>query len=324
MSAGRIKQGLFALGLACACSSVKHARYAGWDPMPEGIPVAPNGETALTRLAQSRRLWQAFRAHRTRDARDVGWMPAREGDAYSYIRAEELASDRVAFTLLVVDGERVTLRALVEADPALLEQDAFRGEGNAVLSRWVERGAQVGGHPDGAPAFSIERLYDECARLISEHPASPPRLYFHPNGVLMHCGLDPEACEDCPRLSVQSFSPYRMDEDVPAGEPARWICTRGVGAFPPGASTPAYGDVQGCFASAACRAGNCPRALWTQVRAPGCDGSPEHAPRTLELGKVDPLAAWVFPVVTRNGVECGAPKGAWTIKPVLPEAHPAR
>jgi hypothetical protein len=249
-------------------------------------------------------------------------MPARESDAYSYIRAEELAPDRVAFTLLVVDGERVTLRALVEADPALLEKDAFQQAGNAVRSLWVERGAQVGGHQDGAPALSIERLYDECARMISAHPASTPRLYFHPNGVLMHCGIDPEQCDDCPRLSVQSFSPYRMDEDVPAGEPARWICTRGAGAFPPGASTPAYGEVSGCFASAACRAGNCPRALWTRVHPPGCNGSPEHAPGPLELGKVDPLAAWVFPIVERNTIECGTPTGFWTIKPALPASHP--
>ena len=315
--------------LGCASSP---ALFAGWEPMNLAIPKVANADVALRRLDQSRALWRAFRAQLLDDR--SGLRVEQVPGKYSYVRAHQLAKDRVEFTLFMVDAQdRVGLRALISTDPARIERAPLwkRSTWRSFESRWVERGPDVGKHPDGAVARSIDGLYDDCATLIRQHPSVPVRLYFHPDGVLMQCGFAAADCSGCGEVSVQAYSHFPIDAAILSDDPAKWVCSAGWGAVLPDSPVPLVGDLMTCTASARapharpiastthpgagsediCRIdpAACPDlypdgdSFWNP-RPTVCARYPEHDPGPLDTGKAEPRGPWQFKFTKPYAIEC--------------------
>ena len=339
LSSLRAGLALLSLGLTAACS-LRHAQYAGWEPMPAGIPAVSDAAKAKLHVAQSRALWQAFRAGK-RDLGKTGFTRARDVPGYTYVRAQQRSKELVDFTLFVVERERVVVRALIEARLADLDPYPRQDFARWPDSLWVERGNAVGSHSDGAASRTIDQLYDECERMIDEHPSQRVRLYFHPNGILMHCGFSREDCRECGAVAIQSFSSYRLDDETPRDDPAKWVCPSAWGVFAPGSEVPELADDLACYAPpyksspapqpvpvpdgyevaevssglppicdvdpAACPYDSAERrrARWTLWRPNMCPLLPGRAPTALEVGKPEPLGVWTFPFIIADGLECG-------------------
>lgn len=218
-----------------ACARPIEARFPSWEPSSSAIPVSESREVARRRLAESRRVFEVWKRRRPRDAR--GQVDER---GYSYVRVRQTAEDRIEVTLLGVRDGRVVLRALIEAHPDHLETEPKRiPPALRAVTRWVEREGAVGRHDGGAPALTVERLYDLCEReILAADVAAAPRLYFHPNGVLMHCGYLPSECSDCPTIAIQSLSRHALVDDSPALDPTRWVCSNERGFYAPGSEDP--------------------------------------------------------------------------------------
>ena len=335
-------------GTVMACGAAP-ARYAGWEPMPVGVPAVAQRERAWQRLAQSRSLWQEWRASSGLDYRMFGVPRGYKGRDYSYVRARQSGDRRVEFTLFVVgsrreaEPERVLLRALVSGDPEHLDSYRQRAPAPPLRSEWLERGGAVGSHREGAAPRTVDELYDDCARLLRAHPELSPHLYFHPNGVLMHCGFAARECGNCPEISIESFSHYSFDWEWPHDDPAKWVCGASWGVFAPDTElpelssadqcAPSYlpppprppaptpivneGEVEGTGAGLQdiCEIDPkaCPaqlehtdgRAFWGMLLVP-CAAYPARPPSALEIGKALPLATWSFPFsLPGDGIECG-------------------
>ncbi|HEX2671848.1 MAG TPA: hypothetical protein VHM25_13290 [Polyangiaceae bacterium] len=160
-------------GLAAIGCAQSPALYAGWEPMPAGIPKTASVADALRRLEQSRAIWRAWRAKPLDQL--VGLSTERVAGKCSYVRAHQSAQDRVEFTLFVVGtDDHVALRALISIDPArLVGAPLSKGATwRSFESHWVERNADVGKHEGGAAPRSVDGLYDDCATLIRQHPSA--------------------------------------------------------------------------------------------------------------------------------------------------------
>lgn len=321
-----------AVALVGACGAPAPARYAGWEPMPEGIPAPRARATALRYLAESRSLFRLWLEGPPPDRAAIGRAIPTGGRAYSYVRARQLSEDRVDFTLFVVNDERVVVRALVSADPAFLDSAWLEPEERRVRSLWVERGDDVGQRTDGMPPRTIDELYDDCTRLVASRPDLEPRLYFHPNGVLMHCGFAFGDCSSCAAVSIQSFSRLPLDDAYPPDAPHEWLCARPWGVVAPATPVPTMTlichappapaparSTQGSLENVCaidpaacpgyCATDACRVARWSQPLAPSpCPAWPERDPRPLELGKADPRAVWTFPFTSGGDIECGSRK----------------
>jgi hypothetical protein len=325
-----VKRGLAVLVLALApgCANPHHARYASWEPTSPEIPATPDRSLAKARLRQSRALFERFS-----NGPPVPFWAAPARRRYSYIRVEDLAPDRISVTLFAIEGSRVVLRALLEVDPTRMGE-VYSDDPDEDAAHWVqvfvERGTEIGTHERGAPALSVEALYDQCEReVLGANIGAAPRIYFDPNGLLMHCGFAPEDCSDCPTLSLQSLSNYSLTDIDPELPSERWFC-RGdqgpvlPGAFyafalplecqpptrprkpPPPGGSPDLADI--CHIDPeACpmpdEGGN--RARFGYGRPPICPTIRARAPSMLSVGKVEPLATWSFPFHSGAGIECG-------------------
>lgn len=239
---------LLGVGLA-GCSAPAPARFASWEPLRAEIPASVSRAEALQRLRASYALWQRWRRAPAPSWRETG-RPARTGGfGYSYVRAAQSSPTEVHFTLLEVEAERVVLRALLVADPNQLRSYSRRAnEPRSITSRWVERGAALGTHDDGAPAKTIDQLYADCEQLLRRSEAVVPRLYFHPDGLLMQCGYLPSECGDCPSISMSSVSQFSVRSEVPRDDAAAWLCETETGPVPPGAISPFMSSDFACFA----------------------------------------------------------------------------
>ncbi len=251
---------------------------------------------------------------------------------YSYVRAFERARDRVDFSILAIEGERVVVRALISADPKQL--DRFSRHAQLPRSRWVERGSAIGSHDDAAPPYTVDELYAQCGNILRQQPELAVRLYFHPNGLLMHCGFVPGECDDCGSVSIQSTSLYSVAQEPEWLEPSRWVCATNWGVFLPGAEDPLTSPDVDCWAAplpepapaqpqdgqelqdichidpAACPKldcrGDCRAAKWTMWKPSVCgaEAIPQRQPGFLDLGKPKPLDEWTFPFLTASSIEC--------------------
>ncbi len=294
--------------------------------MNAGIPKVARAADALRRLEQSRVLWHEWRA-RPSDAR-VGVRFEEVPGKYSYVRAHQRTKDRVDFTLFVVDAQdRVSLRALISTDPARLagaplsKMPTWR----SFESHWVERGAEVSRHEDGAAARSIDGLYDDCATLIRQHPSAPARLFFHPDGVLMQCGFAADDCSGCGEVSVQGYTHFPVDAAVLSDDPAKWVCGTAWGVFLPGSPIPLVDEALSCMANT--RAPHvrllplgpldvcgrdlhaCPDrhpdgdSFWERT-GHACARVPDHYPGALDVGKAEPRGPWRFKLPEQRSIEC--------------------
>lgn len=332
-----IKVGLLfaALGLAC-CSPRPLPRFASWEPMRDEIVPPKNRGEAIQRLRESYALWQTWRKAPAPSWLETGRAAIVDSPfRYTYVRAEQVSPVEVHFTLFEVEAEQIVLRALLSADPSQLSSFPRRtGEPRPIVSRWIERGAALGSHDDGAPLQTFGQQYAECERLVLEAGSRLPRLYFHPDGLLMHCGYPPTECANCTSASMLAISRFSVRSELPSDNAAAWLCETESGPVPPGTISPFMPADFACFAGVhptrkrapdtETTAGDicsidpaaCPPppagfgvAYWNQVRPMICSGWPTHTPRALEVGKTDPLGEWTFPVSSSAGVECSGGVG---------------
>jgi len=140
-----------------------------------GASDAPQDQAALTK---SRATWTT--------ARD-----AAHGDyIYEVLRTTFIGG--VYTTRISVGDNRVTKREY---------QAAIGGDGieNPVATDWVETGVdQVGTHPEGAPAVTIDELYTRCQDdvLTRDRSSNDITLLFRPDGILDTCAYTPRGCQD--------------------------------------------------------------------------------------------------------------------------------
>jgi hypothetical protein len=147
----------------------------------------------------------------------------------------------VEFTVIGVDEDRVTVRVLVSADVDKLEAGKEPQLNEAPPQpgldlQWIETAQNIGTHSAGAPAHTIEELYEICNRdVLGTRPDLPAQMFFHPDGVLMQCGFSSEECPQCARVSIQSYGPMSVSK-IPVNvltTPGLWLCRDITGAFPP-------------------------------------------------------------------------------------------
>jgi hypothetical protein len=196
-----------------ACATL-HASYPSWEPTPLSVPAVRDRRVALADLEVSRGLWL-----------QRGWA------SYSYVRTRQTDPDEVEFTLVVVDGDQVVQRALLTsaANQTALGDRLAGKVGEVPQLLWRERGKEVGRNPGGAPALTLAELYDLCRdRVLSARSEHAPRLSFHRDGLLQHCGFLREDCPDCTVVSVQTVG---MATPRPWQAPRDVLCTDRYGAF---------------------------------------------------------------------------------------------
>jgi hypothetical protein len=212
---------MLALG-AAGCAASHPARYPNWEPTSPEIPEVHDRARARALLAESREIW---RSH--------------EFEAYTYVRATERRPDRVEYTVVAVQGGVADQRALLAVDPGRARpNETYPKDSWGALPEliWRESGKAVGKNPGGAPPLTIDQLYDVCEKqVLGSDVNAAPRLYFHPDGLLEHCGFVAGECDDCPRVSIASVS--RFHPNV-AEHPLDYLCTHEYGLYPAGAEAP--------------------------------------------------------------------------------------
>jgi hypothetical protein len=79
-------------------------------------------------------------------------------------------------------------------------QAALGGAGmeNPVATDWVETGVEVGTHLEGAPALTIDQLYNRCRDdvLAVNRSSNDITLLFRADGILDTCVYTPRGCQD--------------------------------------------------------------------------------------------------------------------------------
>jgi hypothetical protein len=124
----------------------------------------------------------------------AAWTTARDAAHGDYIY-EVLRTTFIggAYTTRIsVADNRVTKREY---------QAAIGGAGieTPVTTDWVETGAgEVGTHPEGAPAVTIDELYDRCRDdvLPRDRGSNDLTLLFRADGILDTCAYTPRGCQD--------------------------------------------------------------------------------------------------------------------------------
>lgn len=322
--------------LAVGCSEgIPRPRFASWEPISDIIPPVKSREIALARLARSRRYWEYARTHenesRKRDASAAIGPPRID---YTYVRTRQLSPERVQFTVISVEGERIVSRGLLEAKPEQLQRLGSSVQDHPELmpaSVYKELGATVGSHSEGAPPLRIEQLYDQCETEIRRRGIRPIRMYFHPSGVLMQCGRTKRECRDCSAVSIQSYSIQSILPQALEFEPSHWTCSANWGLLPPGVDDWVSGRRYECLAPELqserttrlrnqkedcmlCECGwKCGlRFDWAFSRVAYIEPCPSEftVPDYLDVGKSDPDAPFAFRGVSNAAIDCNGPNRA--------------
>lgn len=201
---------------ASCAEAPHHARYPNWDPTSPIVPTVESRTLARKYLATSRARW-----------RKLGYRN------YSYVRLHEVSSERLELTVISVKNGKVVQRSLATTRPDAegLGDHLSHQDGAALELVWREWGEQVGQHRNGAPAATIDALYDLCERdVLSQHPELEVRMFFHRSGVLQHCGFLVDDCPECASVSIQTYAEFMP---VRGQQPTHYLCTDLYGAaFP--------------------------------------------------------------------------------------------
>jgi len=92
-----------------------------------------------------------------------------------------------------------------------------------VTSTWAETAGEIGVHQMGAPAETMDQLYDDCRREVLGKDRSTNMVYFHydERGVLMSCAYTPVGCQDdCViGVGISDFACGAAVPDADAGGP---------------------------------------------------------------------------------------------------------
>jgi hypothetical protein len=219
-------------GAVAACTTPR-ASYPSWEPTSAAVPMVRDPKLALADLEVSRKLWLG-----------------RSWQDYSYVRARQTSPDQVEFTLIVVRGGRVSERSLMvlPTDASGLGDRSSGKLGQTPQVRWREHGREIGRHETGAPALTMDQLYDLCReRVLSVQSEHSPRLSFHRDGLLQHCGFLGDDCEDCATVSVQTVAgvtprPWQVPPDV--------LCADRYGLFLQGQAPLTESSCEVCWCTA--------------------------------------------------------------------------
>lgn len=157
---------------------------------------APGQQTSVDaeRLMASRLKWEQMRK-------------ANRGD-YSYTVRWSSAFGFGHLTTIIVRQNRVVERRYEEFNRSGAPSTPGK-PASGPQPKWVETESQLGTHgQEGAPARTVDELYAEAARLVSEPvPETHQRsLGITPAGLLHHCTLvDRRVMDDAPRRGVPAF-----------------------------------------------------------------------------------------------------------------------
>lgn len=251
---------------------------------------------------------------------------------YTYVRARQLSSEQVQFTILSVEGDRVVVRGLTETKPAMLEwlgASALDHPERMPTPVYVEIGANVGIHSAGAPPLLIEQLYEQCEAEIRRPRVGPIRMYFHPSGVLMQCGRAASECPNCPTISIQSYGFESLHSQALEYDASHWACTVRWGLLPPLAIDWVGGQRYQCQAPELqseritrlrnlkedclpcdCVPRQCDKRFdwptWTVRHAEPCPTF-LNPPGFLDVGKSDPDAPFKLHGTSNTAIDCSGP-----------------
>jgi hypothetical protein len=241
------------LGMTAACAPVV-AQYPSWEPTSPLVYEVRDRRLALADLQVSRELWHD-----------------RNLSTYSYLRASQISAEEVTFTFVVVDKAVVVERSLLTTftDERGLGDRMARKTGQPPRLLWRERGREVGRHQGAAPPLTVDQLYDLCRdRVLSARHELVPRLSFHVDGLLQHCGFLSDDCPDCPVASMQTvgwFTPH------PWQTPPDVLCPDRFGLFL---------HLQSPLGGWPCEVCHCEGTNWTDPHPP--PAPPKPAPLTPE------------------------------------------
>lgn len=159
---------------------------------PTRAPARQNSGDA-DRLMTSRLKWEQLRKA--------------NGGNYSYTVRWSSAFGFGHLTTITVRQNRVVERRYEEfGRPAA---PAPGGAAIAPMPKWIETGNQLGTHgQEGTPARTVDELYVEAARLLSEPVPETHQLSLGitPAGLLHHCTIvDRRIMDDAPRRGVPAF-----------------------------------------------------------------------------------------------------------------------
>ena len=222
---------LQAMSFACSTANIR-PQYASYEPTTEGIPSV-SVDVALERLERSRLFWKlAF----VKEPRIGRWTygPAIQrhtytlkAPQYSYVRAFYASETQVNFTYVVIEGGQVVLRGLSSVDPdqfVKIKGKDRRGVSRILREEWIESEGEIGVHEEGAPPLLMDELYAQCATEIRRTNVGPIRLYFHPSGVLMHCGRTFADCPHCTTVSIHAYATHSIRPWAREFKVPDWSC----------------------------------------------------------------------------------------------------
>jgi major membrane immunogen (membrane-anchored lipoprotein) len=140
---------------------------------PDASPPDASGPDHGALLAESLLAWQD--------------MKAADDGTYQYTRTSS------SFT-----GYRDTTTVVVENDVVVRRTYEVYDENGALFDSFDEQGAEVGSNESGAPARTIDELYEICRDdVLTQDPAQNHIiLTFHDDGILETCVYVPRDCAD--------------------------------------------------------------------------------------------------------------------------------
>lgn len=129
------------------------------------------------------------------------------GGNYSYTVRWSSAFGFGHLTTITVRQNRVVERRYEEFGRAVAPSP--RDAAVKPMPKWIETGSQLGTHAqEGAPVRTVDQLYAEAARLLSEPVPEAHQLFLGitPAGLLHHCILvDRRIMDDAPLRGVPAF-----------------------------------------------------------------------------------------------------------------------
>lgn len=118
---------------------------------------------------------------------------------------------------LLMDGLGSITKIEVQAGKVLRRNyDEFNSKPQPVLDPtakpaplWIETGEQLNSHKQGAPALTVEAMYDTCKTVLQADLTSHQKRYlaFDQRGFLTRCfTVDTRIMDDAPQVGVPSFT----------------------------------------------------------------------------------------------------------------------
>ncbi len=210
-----------------------------------GWAIEADSADDLQALQQSAKKWQRVRDHANGN--------------YSYHVVVSSFSGLRSDTEIVVRDNQVTERRYQETntnapavDAPAVDAPAVDAPGAKAKYKWVETGDQLGTHPQGGAAKTMDQLYQQATEILQRERAEHEKLYlrFDKQGLLQSCfTVDTRIADDAPINGVR-ISDLQPLYKAPNGKPfpASWgppplIQTRDLRPLPGG-----YGQGSGTLA----------------------------------------------------------------------------